>query len=180
MDQEHPTDPPGDVTSPVALDRRVVATFLDYVDAHAAVDELSDRRFPVERVMIVGAGLDFVEQVTGRRGYLGAVLRFAFSGAVIGGVVGWLLGLFDSDQPVVTALVLAWWGALVGLLVGGIIGVAMHAAEGGRRDFSSVRTMRASRYDVLVDVEVAQEAMEVLAEAGIPVTSSRAPEPPGS
>jgi hypothetical protein len=36
---------------------------------------------------------------------------------------------------------------------------------GGRRDFSSVAAMRADRYDVLVDAEVADEATHLLAEA---------------
>ena len=37
--------------------------------AQRIVDYLSDHRFSVEQVTIVGAGLNLIEQVTGRRGY---------------------------------------------------------------------------------------------------------------
>ena len=39
------------------------------VEAQHAVDTLSDQRFPVDRLAIVGAGLQSFEQITGRRGY---------------------------------------------------------------------------------------------------------------
>jgi hypothetical protein len=155
-----------------AGDRRAVASFTDYTDAQLAVDHLSDQRFPVERVMIVGVGLDFVEQVTGRRGFLAAGAQSAGSGAVIGALVGWVIGLFDGEQPLITALTLAVWGAGIGLGVGALIGLFLYAATGGLRDFSSVRALRASRYDVLTDVEVAEEATHLLETAGIPVVGS--------
>ena len=46
--------------------RVVVASYESYPEAQRAVDYLSDRRFPVERVAIVADDLRFVEQVTGR------------------------------------------------------------------------------------------------------------------
>jgi hypothetical protein len=63
--------------------RRAAATFSSYRDAEAAVDFLSDRRFPVERVAIVGRDLQTVEQVTGRRSYGRAALN---------GAAAWILG----------------------------------------------------------------------------------------
>jgi hypothetical protein len=60
--------------------RRTIATFSSYRDAEAAVDFLSDRRFPVERVAIVGQDLRTVEQVTGRMGYGRAALGGAAQG----------------------------------------------------------------------------------------------------
>ena len=41
-----------------------VATYGSYGEAERAVDFLSDKGFPVERVAIVGAGLKTVERVT--------------------------------------------------------------------------------------------------------------------
>jgi hypothetical protein len=41
--------------------RRVVASFPEYAQAQRAVDYLSDEKFPVERIAIVGEGLRLVE-----------------------------------------------------------------------------------------------------------------------
>lgn len=49
--------------------RVVVASYPEYAGAQYAVDALSDQRFPVDRLAIVGAGLQSFEQVTGRKGY---------------------------------------------------------------------------------------------------------------
>jgi hypothetical protein len=46
--------------------RRAVAAYDNDSDAQRAVDRLSDRGFPVDRVAVVGHGLEYVEQVTGR------------------------------------------------------------------------------------------------------------------
>jgi hypothetical protein len=49
-----------------ATPRRTIATASNYQEAERAVDWLSDEGFPVERASIVGTGLRFVEQVSGR------------------------------------------------------------------------------------------------------------------
>jgi hypothetical protein len=38
----------------------------------------------------------------------------------------------------------------------------MHSLTGGRRDFSSVPAMKADRYELVVDEEVADEAARIL------------------
>lgn len=45
--------------------RRIIAVFDDYAAAERAVDRLSDLRFPVERVAILGHDLQMVEQGDG-------------------------------------------------------------------------------------------------------------------
>jgi hypothetical protein len=145
--------------------QRVVASWDTYAQAERAVDYLSDRRFPVQRVAIVGRGLSSVEQVTGRLTIWGAAGRSAMSGAIIGVLFGWLFGLFNWINPVISALLLALYGLLFGAVLGAIFGAIGHAFTGGRRDFSSVAAVRADRYDVLVDTEVADEATQLLAEA---------------
>jgi acyl-CoA reductase-like NAD-dependent aldehyde dehydrogenase len=75
--------------------RRVVASYSSYRDAERAVDFLSDRRFPVQRVAIVGRDLQTLEQVTGRMGYGRAALNAGATGAVLGLLFGWLFGLFN-------------------------------------------------------------------------------------
>ena len=46
--------------------RQVIATFDNYADAERAVDYLSDQRFEVNQVAIVGRELEYVEQILGR------------------------------------------------------------------------------------------------------------------
>lgn len=149
--------------------RRVIATYDNYRDAERAVDHLADHRFPVERVSIVGRDLKLVEQVTGRMTYARAALHGAISGALAGVLIGWLFTLFNWFDPVVSRgwLILdgLWFGALVGLLYG----LLAHALTGGRRDFRSAGAMQASRYDVLVDEAVADEAARLLGTLPQPV-----------
>src|SRR6201991_5352770 len=84
--------------------RQVIATFDNYADAERAVDYLSDHRFEVNRVAIVGRDMEYVEQVLGRMNYGGAALRGAGSGALGGGLVGRVFGLFYSVGQFIFAL----------------------------------------------------------------------------
>ena len=144
--------------------RRVVASYSSYRDAERAVDFLSDRRFPVQRVAIVGRDLQTVEQATGRMGYGRAAGNGAATGALLGLLFGWLFGLFDWVDPLVTSLTLAIYGLLWGAVVGALLGLVLHALSGGRRDFASVGGVRANRYELMVDDEVADEAARILSQ----------------
>ncbi len=149
--------------------RRVVASFGSYEEAERAVDLLSDRKFPVERTAIVARDLDYVEQVTGRMTYWRAMGLGALNGAVIGLLIGWLFGLFNWFDPIVSAFWLALDGLWFGALLGALAGVLLHALSGGRRDFAAIGGMRAEHYDVLIDEPVADEAARLLAELTMPV-----------
>ena len=143
--------------------RRVIASYDSYAQAQRAVDYLSDQRFPVERVSIVAEDLRLVEQVTGRRGYGQAALEGAGSGAVIGALFGFFVGLFSFTDPLVVSwLVLALYGLVFGAIIGALMGLIFHALTGGERDFSSVGGIEAGRYNVMVDEEVAEEAARLL------------------
>lgn len=143
--------------------RVVVASYESYPEAQRAVDYLSDRRFPVERVAIVAEDLRFVEQVTGRMGYGQAALQGAGLGALIGLVFGFFLGLFSLFNPLISAIYLAIIWLIYGAIIGLIVGLIGHALSGGQRDFSSIEGIQAGRYNVMVDEEVADEASELLA-----------------
>jgi hypothetical protein len=147
-----------------AARRRTIASYPNYADAERAVDELADRKFPVERVVIVGRGLHFVERVTGRMTYARAALNGAMTGALVGLLVGWLFGLFDWFNPIVSAFWLAIDGLWFGLVVGALFGLIAHALTGGRRDFASTAGVQADQYEVQVDEDVADEAQRLLAE----------------
>jgi hypothetical protein len=149
-----------------ASPRIVLGEFSSYADAQRVVDSLSDRRFPFHRVTIVGRDLEYVEQPTGRFGYPEAITRGSFIGGVLGALVGWVFGLFSWVDPLVSGLALAFYGLIIGSIWGAISGGLMHLLRRGRHDFRSVTGMRAKRYEVLVDEEVAEEAARVLSGFG--------------
>jgi hypothetical protein len=157
----HPWSP-GSPEGSARAARRTVASYTTYADAERAVDRLADHDFPVQRVAIIGQDLQTVEQVTGKLDYPGAAWRGAVSGAVPGVLLGWIFGLFDWADPVVSALLLALYGLLIGAVIGAVIGLIAYAMQGGRRDFSSVAFMRPRRYDLVVDDEVADQAARLL------------------
>lgn len=157
----------------MSASKQTIASFPDYAQAQYVVDALADRRFPVERLAIVGAGLQSYEQITGRVGYGKAAAQGLVSGALIGALIGWLLGIFSLVEPLVAAVVLALWGVVIGGVIGIVVGLISHAMTGGRRDFSSIGTMRAERYEVQAEAEVAEDAQRAIAEIGATPSTAR-------
>ena len=142
--------------------RRAIATTNDYAAAERIVDTLSDQGFPVERVAIVGHDLQVVEQVVGRMTWGRAALNGALSGALPGALVGWIFGLFSWVDPLVAAARLALYGVVIGAVLGAIAGLILYGLQRGRRDFASVPLMHPTRYEVVVDPEVADQALQLL------------------
>jgi hypothetical protein len=141
--------------------KTTVATYDSYPEAERAVDLLSDRGFPVERVAIVGTGLKSVEQVAGRLTVGRAALVGAGQGAMLGLLFGLLFGLF-FEGPAFFGVVL--YGLVAGAVFGTVLGALSQAAQGGRRDFASITGMRADHYEIQVDPEVADRARQMLGE----------------
>jgi hypothetical protein len=133
----------------------LLASFRTYAEAQSLVDKMSDEGFPVEHVRIVGENLRTVEYVTGRLDLGRAALAGAASGAWFGLLIGLLLGFFTVGES-------WWWVMLVSLVLGVVWGATFgligHWATNGVRDFSSVQTMEAGRYDVYVDAQHEAEA----------------------
>jgi uncharacterized membrane protein len=146
--------------------RRAVAAFEDYAAAQRAVDFLSDRGFPVQRVAIVGHGLRYVEQIAGRVTTGRAALMGAAQGAALGALFGLLAAIIFTLDPNPAAILLVLYGLVIGAVTGALLGALTHAATGGRRDFASIAGMEADRYEILVDDEVADRAMELLRAMG--------------
>jgi hypothetical protein len=130
-----------------------------YEDAQRAVDYLSDHEFPVQNCMIVGTELRQVERVTGRLTYGRAAMAGAASGAWMGLFVGILLSLFSNANNAFAVVVT---GILFGVVFGMAMGLATYAATGGRRDFTSVTQVVATRYEVLVEHKLLLRAQELL------------------
>ena len=146
--------------SPLA-NRVSIATYREYADAQRAVDYLSDKRFAVEDLAIVGSDLKSVEVVTGRLTWGTAALSGLGAGAWFGMFVGLLLGLFAaSGRDWVTLLL---WGLFYGAMFGLVFGLISYAFTGGRRDFSSRHSLVAMAYDILCKPADAAEARSILA-----------------
>ncbi|MEF2277817.1 general stress protein [Deinococcus sp. YIM 134068] len=137
-----------------------VATYATYPEAQRAVDYLSDQRFPVERTAIVGEGLKTVEQVTGRLDWGRAATLGFGQGIFIGLFIGLLFGLLGLGGG--NLIYAAAYGMVMGALTGLLWSVVGYAMSGGRRDFTSVGGMRAERYVILADAEVAEQARTLL------------------
>jgi hypothetical protein len=142
-----------------ATPRRAIAVFDRYEDAREYVDRLADRGFPVEHVVIVGRDPMIVERVTGRLDAWRAAGSGALSGAVMGLFFGWLFALFFAHDGTSLLAILGYW-LLVGTALGALIGVISYAFS-GRRSFTSMSTISARRYEVLVDHADADEALRV-------------------
>ncbi|MGE2729874.1 general stress protein [Mycolicibacterium vaccae] len=151
----NPTGPNAPVGGEESADRRVIASFTKYVDAQRLVDRMSDDGFPVEYVRIIGDGLRTVERITGRINKGRAALAGAATGAWFGLFVGLLLAIFTVGPAwIVTILVTL----VIGTFWGAVFGFVAHLATGGERDFSSVQSLEAQRYDVCVSADHAAQA----------------------
>ena len=150
--------PTNDAT-PSDADKEVVASYATYAEAQRAVDALSDGGFPVESIDIVGHDVRLVERVTGRLTNARAAGAGAASGAWFGLFIGLLVGLFTSG-PEWIGLMLG--GLLIGAIWGAVFGFVAHWLTRGQRDFSSVRSLVAGRYDVTAPRSEAGRARDLL------------------
>lgn len=135
--------------------RHVIASFDKYIDAQRLVDRMSDDGFPVEHVRIIGDGLRTVERVTGRMNKGRAALSGAAAGAWFGLLIGLLLSIFTLGPAWIVTMLVA---LAIGAFWGAVFGFFAHLATGGERDFSSVQSLEAQRYDVCVSAEHAADA----------------------
>ena len=138
-----------------------VGSFDSYEQAQSAVDYLSDQKFPVENVTIIGSDLRQVERVTGRLTWGRVLAAGAAGGAWWGLFVGLLLGIFAVEPGAWIGSVVT--GLLIGLLFGALFGALGYAATRGRRDFTSASAIVAGRYDVMCNPARAEEARAHLA-----------------
>jgi hypothetical protein len=155
-------------SSPLGLDfPQSLAVYDDYASAQKAVDFLSDNKFPVEQCMIVGTDLKRIERITGRLTTGRVAIGGLLSGIWLGVFIGLLLSLFTDEESFWTTFLAAVaFGAAFGV-IWALVGYAMTR---GRRDFSSVTQVVATKYEVLVEHKSAAQARELLAKlpGGLP------------
>ncbi|WP_425465804.1 general stress protein [Nocardioides rubriscoriae] len=156
-----PTGPPG---RPVPHAMRLefpqsLAVYDDYAQAQKTVDFLSDEHFPVENCMIVGTDLKRIERITGRLTTGRVAAGAAASGAWFGLFIGVVLSLFSTEGTLGIIVSTMLFG-IAFFVIWGLLGYAMTR---GQRDFQSVTSVVATRYEVLVEHKVAAQAREILA-----------------
>jgi hypothetical protein len=152
---------PGNAGSPLKLQfPQSLAVYDDYASAQQAVDFLSDKEFPVENCMIVGTDLKRVERITGRLTTGRVAVGGLVSGIWLGLFVGLIFALFTEESFL--AVILST--VLIGALFGVIWALVGYAFTRGQRDFSSITTVVATKYEVLVEHKVAAQARELLAQ----------------
>jgi hypothetical protein len=142
-----------------------VGSYDSYEQAQAAVDYLSDEKFAVENVTIIGSDLRMIEKVTGRLTQGRAIAAGAAGGAWWGLFVGLLLGIFSTSGT-------AWIGSIllglgIGLVFGALFAWIGYRATQGKRDFTSTSQVVAGRYDVLCQPQFAEQARAHLARLSL-------------
>jgi hypothetical protein len=140
--------------------RPLLASYSTYGEAQAAVDRLSDNRFPVQNVAIVGVDLRLVEAVVGRLSWGRAALSGMAMGAWFGLLLGLFVSLFATADGSTFSLVLL--GLVYGAAFGIVFGLLSYAFTGGKRDFLSRSQITAARYDVHCDASVMGQAQQIL------------------
>lgn len=141
---------------------RSLGVFDRYEEAQAVVDYLSDHQFPVQNMAIVGTELRTVERISGRltRGKVAAA--GAASGVWFGLFIGIALALFGGGNALGLLIALVIFGAVFGVVWSQVGYSAM--TRGGARDFSSVSQVVATKYEVLVEHRVAEQAREMISQ----------------
>jgi hypothetical protein len=131
-----------------------------YEQAQKAVDFLSDNEFPVQNCLIVGTDLKQIERVTGRLTYGKVTAGGLLSGVWMGLFVGLVVSLFSNGSSTLAIIL----GTMVfGAIFGLVWALAGYAATRGRRDFTSVTQVVATRYEVLVEHKYAEQGRQILA-----------------
>ncbi|HET9647470.1 MAG TPA: general stress protein [Microlunatus sp.] len=136
-----------------------VGIYNTYADAQKAVDFLADERFPVENMAIVGTELRSVERVLGRRTWSTVLGQGVQSGISTGLLVAILMMLFGGPSSWFLLIVSS---LAIGIAIGVGFSAAAYAMSRGKRDFTSVSQIVATKYEVLCEHKVAAEAREKL------------------
>jgi len=136
-----------------------VGIYNSYADAQKAVDYLSDQKFEVQNLAIVGTELKSVERVLGRKTWKTVLLGGVQAGVSTGLLVGLLMLIFVPTQNILLLFLVA---LLIGIAINVVFQAIGYALSQGKRDFTSVTQTVATKYEVLCEHKVAARARELL------------------
>ena len=146
-----------------------VGLFDSYADAAKAVDFLADESFPVQNLAIVGTDLKTVERVLSRKTWGTVLSQGAVQGITMGLMMSFMLFLF---MPGVNWMAVLLAGLVLGMGMSVVFAAVAYTATRGERDFNSVQQTVATRYEILCEHKVAQEARDLLTRLVTPNTSA--------
>lgn len=140
---------------------RSVGVFDTYHAAEKAVDYLADKGFPVGNLAIVGTDLRTVERVIARKTWRTVLLQGAAQGLSTALILFLVLWLFVPGANLFALLLAA---LAFSILVSAGFAAVSYSLSKGARDFTSVQQTVATRYEVLCEHKVAEQAQTLLAE----------------
>jgi len=134
----------------------VVATFNEYDQAVAFVENLVTKDFPPAAIAIVGNDLRSVERIRGRLSYATVALRGAMNGAWFGFILGlvFLPKVLTDGQELMMVL-------LIGGGIGMLLNVGRFSMVARKRGFISVAQFVAKEYQVQVQGDLAGQARQI-------------------
>lgn len=134
----------------------MVASFTEYEQAVAFVENLVGKEFPPAAIAIVGNDLRSVERIRGRLTYASVALRGAMNGAWFGFILGLLFipNMLTNGQELVTML-------LIGGGIGMLFNVVRYSMAARKRGFISVGQIVAKEYQVQVQGDLAAQARQI-------------------
>lgn len=137
-----------------------VLSLPEYAAAQKAVSQLIAGEVPAREIAIVGIGVRTVEKVTGRLGYATAARAGTLNGLLIGLFLSAILVLTNPEAP----LQLFIGFLFIGIAIGMCFSMVSYAIVRRRRDFASVMTVDADRYEVRVLASSLAKARRVLGQ----------------
>jgi hypothetical protein len=139
-------------------ERIVVRCYESYQDAKQAVDTLTVGRIPDKRITVFGRGLQWREAFTAGR----LARACALGGAALAAVTAlilWSVGGLDSGFTWIGSLAA---GGVVGALLGLALGVVAWRLTKRDRSIPETGHVDVDHYEVLVEVDHADRARELL------------------
>ncbi len=139
---------------------RSVGVFDTYAAAEQAVDYLADNGFPVGNLAIVGTDLRTVERVLARKTWRSVLLGGAAQGLSTALILFLVMWLFIPGANILALLIAA---LAFSVLISMTFAAFGYMLSRGARDFTSVQQTVATRYEVLCEHKVAEQAQELIA-----------------
>jgi hypothetical protein len=158
------TDGGYDTEARVGVTQRLLGGAGQFPAAQRMRERLLSAGLPADRVIIVGRDHSPVDQPADQRSSTRAAARGAVPGLLVGALVGWLLRVTEvvvSDVPLGGLTVAA---ALLGATLGAVIAVVGYGLRAVRRVETGRTPMKAGRFELLIDADLADRAARLLRE----------------